>query len=149
MAVKTISGSDLILSIDDTSTPSLTDVEVIGGSTSCTFNVNQETIDITNKDSQGHKAFISGVNSWTIDCDAFYTDGSVGTETVRPSTIFTAMKNGYKIAVKFHTATGQTAVQKWTGYGFITSLSVSGSVAEWSTYSISIQGSGALTMANA
>ena len=147
MAVKTISGSDLVLSIDDTSTPALGDVEVIGGSTSCTLNVNQETIDTTNKDSSGNKEFISGVNSWTIDCDAFFTDGTAG-ETVQPETIHAAMVNGYKIAVDFRTTGGLSGAHKYQGYGFITSMSISASVAEWSTYSISIQGSGALTKSN-
>ena len=72
MAVKTISGSNLVLGIDLSGGSSYT---AVGGSTSCTLNVNQETIDISNKDSNGRKEFMNGATSWTLDCEAYFTDG--------------------------------------------------------------------------
>ena len=122
-------------------------VVIIGGSTSCVININQETIDTTNKDSGGRKAFINGVSAWTIDAEAFYTDGTSDGETIRPSTLYDALDGGYRIAIKFYTATGQTGAVKYTGWGYITSLSVNASAGEWSSYSISVQGDGQLTKA--
>lgn len=144
MAVKTISGSSLILSIDLDGAGAGA-YAAVGGSTTCTINVNQETIDTTNKESGGNKAFINGVRSWTMDCEAFYTQGSSDGEAVRFKTLNDALQAGTRIKVKFSTTTGQTGVVYWDGFGYITSLSVNAGVAEWSTYSISIQGDGAFT----
>ena len=152
MAVQTISGSDLLVSIDQSNDPANhNSVVILGGSTSCVLNVNQETIDITNKDSGGRKAFLGGASSWTLDVDAFYTDGTGAGEgeTVRPSTLFDALDNGYRIAVKFYTATAnQTDVKKYQGWGYITSISMNGAIGEWGTYSLSVQGDGRLTQSN-
>ena len=144
MAVKTISGSSLVLQMDQTDDPGSPSYASIGGSTSCSLNVSQEAIDTTNKDSGGRKAFINGVSSWTIYADALFTDGTTGGETVRASTLYAALDGGYRVAVNFKCNTGQTGAKEYGGYGYITSLSVNASMAEWSTYSISIQGDGEL-----
>lgn len=147
MAVKTISGSSLILQMDQTNNPGSPTYVTIGGSTTCTVNISQETIDITNKDSGGRKSFLGGVSSWTIDAEALFTDGSSDGETIRPSTLFNALDGGYRIAIQFKVDTGQTGARKYHGYGYITSLSANASISEWSTYSISVQGDGQLTSA--
>jgi predicted secreted protein len=144
MAVKTISGSSLILQMDQSDNPGSPSYVTIGGSTSCTLNVSQEAIDTTNKDSGGRKAFINGVSSWTLDCEALFTDGSSDGETIRPSTLYAALDGGYRIAVNFKCDTGQTGAYEYGGYGYITSLSANAAISEWSTYSISIQGDGEL-----
>tara|TARA_B100000519_G_C14261030_1_gene448055 strand:+ start:12193 stop:12648 length:456 start_codon:yes stop_codon:yes gene_type:complete len=150
MAVKVISGSSLILQMDQSNNPASGSetFTTLGGSNTCSVNITQEAIDTTNKDSGGRKAFINGVSSWTIDAEAFYTDGSSDGETIRPSTLYDALDGGYRIAIKFYTATGQTGAVKYTGWGYITSLSVNASVGEWSSYSISVQGDGQLTKAS-
>jgi|TARA_R100000084_G_C4601734_1_gene123585 TP901-1 family phage major tail protein len=147
MAVKTISGSDLLVAIDQSDSPvNHNSVVLVGGSTSCVVNITQEAIDTTNKDSGGRKEFINGVSSWTIDVDSFYTDGTSDGETVRFGTLYDALDGGYKIAVKFYTGTAnQTGVQKYQGWGYITDISTTGSVGEWATYSVSIQGTGTFT----
>jgi len=142
MAVKTISGSSLVLSVDLAGGSSY---DAIGGSTSCTLNVSQEAIDTTNKESSGRKAFINGVTSWTLDAEAFFTEGSSGSEAIRPATIYAALEAGTRIKCEFASTTGITGAKSYVGFGYITSLSVSASVAEWSTYSVSIQGDGVLT----
>ena len=155
MAVKTISGSNLVLGVDlDGSSPYT--YTAVGGSTSCTLNVNQETIDISSKDSNGVKEFMNGARSWTIDCEAFFTDGSTDAApvAVRDSTApdtgwFPSLDAGTKIRVQFSTTTGQTGASKYIGYGYITSLSVNAGVGEWATYSVSIQGTGALVDSDA
>lgn len=151
MAVKTISGSNLVLAVDlDGASPY--SYTAVGGSTSCTLNVNQETIDISSKDSNGNKEFMNGARSWTIDCEAFFTDGSsspadipVGGDGTSNSGWYPVLESGDKIAVQFSTTTGETGCRKYTGVGYITSISVNAAVGEWSTYSVSIQGTGALT----
>tara|TARA_R100000700_G_scaffold40930_1_gene58553 strand:+ start:2394 stop:2834 length:441 start_codon:yes stop_codon:yes gene_type:complete len=144
MAVKTISGSNLILSVDlDGSGAGA--YAAVGGSTSATIAVNQETIDTTNKDSAGNKSFINGARSWTMDCEAFYTQGSSDGEAVRFKTLNDALQAGTKVKVKFSTTTSQTGVVYWDGDGYITSLSVNAGIGEFATYSLSVQGTGALS----
>lgn len=152
MAVKTISGSNLVLGIDLTGADDgSATYTAVGGSTTCTLNVNQETIDISSKDSAGNKEFLNGARSWTVDCEAFFTDGSsdsadvpVGGSTA-DSGWFPVLESGDLITVQFSNTTGQTGARRYHGKGYITSISVNGAVGEWSTYSVSIQGTGALT----
>tara|TARA_Y100001973_G_C5176274_1_gene322137 strand:+ start:971 stop:1432 length:462 start_codon:yes stop_codon:yes gene_type:complete len=149
MAVKTISGSNLVLGVDLAGGSSFT---AVGGSTTCTLSINQETIDVTNKDSQGNKEFINGARSWTLDCEAYFTDGTsdgadipVGGDGTANSGWYPVLESGDKIKVQFSNTTGQTGARKYTGDGYITSISVNAGISEWSTYSVSIQGTGALT----
>lgn len=143
MAVKTISGSSIILSVDLSggSAPS-----AVAAASSGSLSVSNETIDVTNKDSGGRKAFIDGVSSWTLDCEAYIL--SDGTANVSHD-FYTALDNGTEIDVEFKDTSSQTDSQKYTGKGYITSWSESASVGEWSTVSISIQGTGTLTKASA
>ena len=152
MAVKTISGSNLVLAADLAGGSSFV---AVGGSTSCTLNVSQETIDISNKASLGNKEFMNGAVSWTMDCEAFFTDGDTDSADVpirdgaATSGWFLSLDAGTKIQVQFSTTVdGMVGASKYTGEGYITSISLSGAVGEWSTYSVSIQGTGALADAD-
>lgn len=143
MAVNTITGSAIVLSIDLSGSTSPT---AVAGATTGTLSVNQETIDVTNKDSSGRKEFINGVKSWTLDCEAFTTSSG---ETVSGDTSIAALEAGTKIYVQFRDGSGQASAKKYTGYGYITSIGVNANVGEFSTYSISIAGTGQLTAASA
>ena len=150
MAVKTISGSNLVLGVDlDGNAPY--SYTAVGGATTCTLNINQETIDVTNKESQGNKEFINGARSWTIDCEAYFTDGSADSAdvpvggTTADSGWYPVLESGDYIHVQFTNTTGQAGARSYTGAWYITSISVNAGIGEWSTYSVSIQGTGALT----
>ena len=143
MAVNTITGSAIVLSIDLSGSTSPT---AVAGATTGSLSVNQETIDVTNKDSSGRKEFINGVKSWTLDCEAFTTSSG---ETVSGDTSIAALEAGTKIYVQFRDGSGQASAKKYTGYGYITSIGVNANVGEFSTYSVSIAGTGALTAASA
>tara|TARA_R100001086_G_scaffold199785_3_gene115991 strand:- start:2200 stop:2643 length:444 start_codon:yes stop_codon:yes gene_type:complete len=145
MAVKVVSGSSLIIKIDESNSPSPGSETAIGGSTSGTLSITQETIDITNKESNGRKQFLNGVSSWTVDCDALFTQGSSNAETINPATLYTALDNGNRVHLEFTTTDTTAGANTYSGYGFITSLSMNAAVGEWATYSVSIQGDGQLT----
>ena len=143
MAVKTITGSAIVLSVDLSGSTSPT---AVAGATTGSLSVNQETIDVTNKDSSGRKQFINGVKSWTLDCEAFSTSSG---ETVSGDTSIAALEAGTKIYVQFRDGSGQASAKKYTGYGYITSIGVGANVGEFSTYSVEVQGTGQLTQAAA
>ena len=143
MAVKTITGSAIVLSVDLSGSTSPT---AVAGATTGSLSVNQETIDVTNKDSSGRKQFINGVKSWTLDCEAFSTSSG---ETVSGDTSIAALEAGTKIYIQFRDGSGQASAKKYTGYGFITSIGVNANVGEFSSYSVSVQGTGTLLQAGA
>ena len=128
MAVKTITGSAIVLSVDLSGSTSPT---AVAGATTGTLNVNKETIDVTNKDSSGRKEFINGVKSWTLDCEAFTTSSG---ETVSGDTSIAALEAGTKIYVQFRDGSGQASAKKYTGYGYITSIGVYDNLGEFSSY---------------
>lgn len=143
-ATKVIPGSALTLSIDETDNAGTPSYTVIGASTSCSVSVTVEAIDTTNKDGGGRKTFIGGASSWTMDCEALFTDGPLD-ETVNPNTLYQAMEDKNRINVKFSNDSGQTGAKHYDGYGYITSLSFSAGVGEFGSYSLSIQGDGELS----
>jgi predicted secreted protein len=141
MALKTISGSSIVLQVHLTSSSSSpTDV---AASTSGVLTINSETIDITNKNSSGSKDYMHGVTNWSVDCDAFVLSDSTGN---RSEGFATACNSGTKINVKFYDTSGQTNSTSYEGNGFVTSWTETGSVGEFATYSATIQGTGALTI---
>ena len=143
MAVKTITGSAIVLSVDLSGSTSPT---AIPGATTGSLSINQETIDTTNKESGGRKEFINGVKSWTLSCEAFTTSSG---ETVSGDTSINALDAGTKIYVQFSDGSGQANAKKYTGYGYVTSIAVGANVGEFSTYTMEIQGTGQLTQASA
>ena len=140
-----INGTNMVVSVDESTSPSTGGLTAIAAATNCSCAITIDAGEITDKSSGDRKEFIGISSSWTIDAEAFYTDGSSDGETIRPSTLFDALDGGYRIALKFYTATGQTGAVKYTGYGYITSVSINAAVAEWSSYSLSLQGDGQLT----
>ena len=135
-----INGTNMVLSVNVTGSP-----VAIAAATSCSTSITIDQGEVTDKSSGDRKEFIGLGSSWTMDAEAFYTQGTADGEAVRFKTLNTALQAGTRIKVKFSTTTGQTGVVYWDGFAYITSLSVTAAVAEWSTYSISIQGDGALS----
>ena len=144
MAVKTISGSNIVLALDLAGS---TSPVFIAGASVGTLNLTQETIDTTNKDSSGKKEFINGVTSWTVDCEAYTTGDGAATNTGDVASA--SLTAGTKIYIQFRDGSGQTSSKKYTAYGYITAFTENANVGEWSTYSLSIAGTGALTQAAA
>ena len=142
MALKTISGSSIVLQVNTTSsTGALADV---AASTNGVLSINSEVIDITNKNSGGNKLYMHGVTSWSVECDAFVLADTTGN---RSSDFAKACADGNSINVKFYDTSGQTNSATYTGVGFVTAWTETGSVGEFATYSVSITGTSTLTVA--
>tara|TARA_R100001230_G_C5650101_1_gene155347 strand:- start:273 stop:707 length:435 start_codon:yes stop_codon:yes gene_type:complete len=140
---KTISGSSIVLGVDLSAGTTATNV---AAATSGVLVINQETIDCTNKDSSGRKEFINGVSSWSVDCEAYILGDNTGNSA---NDIVTALDNGTSIYVQFRDTTGQADSKKYTGRGFVTSVTQNANVGEFCSYSMTIQGTGQLTVAAA
>lgn len=112
----------------------------IGGQTGATINRNSETLDVTNKVSEGYKEYVAGLKDWSIDCDAFVTLGDAGQEELEK-----AFAGGVAIDVEVRIGSDENAGGvTYVGKALITSLTTDLSQDDAVTYSLSLQGTGAL-----
>lgn len=145
-----INGTNMIISIDDSTSPGAGGLTNIAAATSCTCNITIDMGEVTDKSSGDRKEFIGLGSSWTLDAEVFYNeDGSVDMQTLFPAAYgdANASQNGVvqyprDVYVRF---TGSSAT--YSGAGYITSLSVTGGTEDAGTYSVSIQGTSTLTQA--
>jgi len=113
----------------------------------CTLNVNHSPREITNKESSGYKEILEGLRDFSIDVDGAYawTDASGtaltnGADDLVNSNILT------RASVDFIFGdTGATSDVSYSGSGYITSVSLTGGTEDTATYSLTIEGTGALT----
>ena len=114
----------------------------------CTLNVNHSPREITNKESAGYKEILEGLRDFSIDIDGAYawTNAAgvaltVGVDDVLETNVLNARQ-----AVSFIFGdTAATSDISYSGSGFITSVSLTGSTEDTATYSMSIEGTGVLT----
>ena len=132
-------GTDLVLTLSSTS----------GGSefktlhaTSCSISMNVDTIDVSTKDSAGFRDLIGGQKSFSLSADGLMDFTSTGS-TTDPDELFTQMMARTEVSFTFALAT--PAGYKYTGSGFITSLEITGGVEDAPTYSVSLEGTDAIT----
>ena len=97
------------------------------------------TRDISNKDSAGWKEVREAQKSWSISGEAFFAeDAAYGYEDI--SDIMDART---QVTVTY--TTNVAGDQEYTGSGYVTGLSRTDGLEESTTFSITIEGTGALT----
>ena len=108
---------------------------LIGGQQNCSINRETETSDVTTKDSGiWSEAEAIGL-SWSVDLDGLVVVGDAGLKALE-----TAWENLQQVDVKYGTSTDYKS-----GKAIITSLSSNSANKEKTTYSVSLQGVGALS----
>ena len=108
---------------------------LIGGQQNCSINRETETSDVTTKDSGiWSEAEAIGL-SWSVDLDGLVVVGDAGLKALE-----TAWENLQQVDVKYGTASNYKS-----GGAIITSLSSNSPSKEKTTYSVSLQGVGALS----
>jgi len=145
-----VNGTNMIVQIDESASPSAGGLTTIAAATSCTCSITINMGELTDKSSGDRQEFVGLGTSWTVDAEAFYNeDGAVDMQTLFPTAYGngTASQSGVaqyprKVYVSFQ---GSSATYR--GDGYITSLSASGGTEDAGTMSISIQGTGTLTQA--
>ena len=145
-----INGTNMVLKIDDDASPSQGGAAIIAAATSCTVNVTIDMGEVTDKSSGDRKEFIGLGSSLTMDCEAFYNEnaGVKNFSTMFPAAYGdgTASQNGVvqyprEVYVDFDAGSNEMH-----GKGYITSISASGGTEDAGTVSISVQGTGVLTV---
>jgi len=118
-------GNDIKVSVGST---------LIGGQQNCSINRETETSDTTTKDSGVWSEAEAIGLSWSVDLDGLVVVGDEGLETLE-----TAWENLQQVDVKYGTSSNYKS-----GKAIITSLSSNSANKEKTTYSVSLQGVGAL-----
>lgn len=118
-------GNDIKVSVGST---------LIGGQQNCSINRETETSDVTTKDSGVWSEAEAIGLSWSVDLDGLVVVGDAGLKALE-----TAWENLQQVDVKYGTSTNYKS-----GKAIITSLSSNSANKEKTTYSVSLQGVGAL-----
>ena len=119
-------GNDIRVSVGST---------LIGGQQNCSINRETETSDTTTKDSGVWSEAEAIGLSWSVDLDGLVVVGDAGLKALE-----TAWENLQQVDVKYGTASNYKS-----GRAIITSLSSNSASKEKTTYSVSLQGVGALS----
>ena len=112
----------------------------------CSININHSTREITNKESAGWKEVLEGLRDFSIDVDGAYAwtnaGGSAltnGADDIVDTNILTRAPIDFIFG-----DTQATSDVSYSGSGWITSVSMSGGTEDTATFSLSIEGTGAL-----
>lgn len=129
-----INGTNLVIKIDG---------NPILKATTASLEMSVDMPDATTKDSAGWAEFFAGVRSWTLSSDGLIDYASSG--SVETDELVTLLINRTAVAVEFATSTAGD--MKLSGNAFITSISQTADMESPSGFSVSFQGTGALTQA--
>ena len=143
-----INGTNIILYKYDPDT----DLSVpFGSATSCSFQITTEQIEVTSQSSAWFRQYKNDVITWTVNCDGFMclnTDYNylaiLGMQLDQIDTSPMLIK--FAIDNDNGDGSGDLGLSVFTGTANITSVSLTGAVEGASTYSVSLQGSGAFSI---
>lgn len=114
---------------------------LIGTSTTCSLSVSADMRDTSNKDSAGWKAVLVGQKSWTVSVEGLVAHSV----SYNYAYLFGLWTNKTAVSVVLKSVSNAAGDYYWSGSGYITSLSMNAANEQNITYSLSIQGTGALT----
>lgn len=109
---------------------------MVGGQRSATLSESVETIETTNKLSNGFKEFEYGFGEWKVSADGVYIKDDAGYEALK-----NAMRNKLKVTLRIQEE-GQPVEE---GQALVTSRDLEGAYDGEATYSVEFQGTGAIT----
>lgn len=134
-AAKALAGKDILLAIYNTDGSKLL---AISGQQGLTINRSADSIEITSKDTAGGwKSKIAGMKEWSIDNDGLYVPGDES-----HTLLSAAFENSEPICLKV--INGKTKVGMFGGLAVITDYPLEAPYDDAMTYSLSLEGMGAL-----
>ena len=112
------------------------------------LNINHSLREITNKESAGWKESLEGLRDWSVDLDGAYawTDAAGAALTNGADDLLNSyMITRQALTIKFGNVAAATGDTVYSGSVWLTSFSVSAGTEDTATYSISLEGTGAIT----
>lgn len=132
---KAIAGKDIILAVFDATGTSLL---AVSGQKGLTINRSADSIEVTSKDTTGGwKSKIAGMKEWSIDNDGLYIPSHSSHKALG-----TAFQNSDPVCVKI--VNGKTQTSMFGGLAYVTDYSLEAPYDDGMTYSLSLDGNGAL-----
>jgi len=134
-----INGDDVFVEI---STDGGTTWEKLGELTNCSLTRNHETRDVTDKYDAGVRALAEGNTNWELSGEgnvAYATEAGF----VKPNALDGHLGSRTKLDVRF--TTDVVGDYQYSGQAYVTSFELSAGTGETQTYSITFQGTGALS----
>jgi TP901-1 family phage major tail protein len=130
-------GAELLIKLGDGASPEA--FNTIGGLRSSEITLNDEAVDVTNKDSSGVRVLLpnGGIHSMTVSGSGVFTDAT-SEQTLRTKMNATSFSN-FKIEIP--------DLGAYTGAFMVESLSYAGEYNGEVTYSVTLQSSGSITFA--
>ena len=114
----------------------------------CTLTVNNTTREITNKESAGYKEVLESLRDWSIDVDGAYawtnSSGTALTDGVDDLIQTNILANRLQFDVVFGDSASTSDIS-YAGKVYITSASMTGGTEDTATYSLTLEGTAALT----
>ena len=116
----------------------------------CTVTINNTTREITNKESAGYKEVLESLRDWSIDVDGAYawTDAASPNAPLTNGADDLIQTNILANRLQFDVIFGDnqtTADISYKGKVYITSATMTGGTEDTATYSLTLEGTGALT----
>ena len=139
-----INGTNIVLYYYD---PETMEGIPFGAATNCSFEVSVDQVEVTSQTSAWFREYKNDIATWSVTCDGFIALSNY-------SYLFLANLQLSKesILIKFQIdndngdGSGDLGYTVFSGSANLTSLSISGPVENTSTYSVSLQGTGAYTI---
>lgn len=133
-AVTATAGKDIIISVWDATGANLL---AIKGQQGLTINRSADSIEVSTKDSDGWKSKIAGLKEWSIDTNGIYVMGDESHKTLSK-----AFENSDLVLIKVTNKKAEKDL--FGGLASITDYSVEAPYDDAMTYSLSLEGMGAL-----
>lgn len=134
-STKAVAGKDIILAVFDAEGANLL---AISGQKGLTINRSADSIEVTSKDTKGGwKSKIAGMKEWSVDNDGFYIPSHDSHKALG-----TAFQNSDPVCIKI--VNGKTKKSMFGGLAYVTDYSLEAPYDDGITYSISLEGNGAL-----
>lgn len=111
--------------------------------TSTDFELSKDTIDATNKDGGSYKEFLVGLSGWTMSAEGIFEEDASSTGISAKDLLDDVIAGAPITVVMTSLVSGDL---KLSGSAVITSFAWSAPVNDVATFSVSLQGSGALTV---
>ena len=115
---------------------------LLGLSTSCSVTMNREMRDTSNKDTAGWKKVLPGQKSWTMSSEHLYNPSG----NYNLAYLVGLWTNGTALTVNFKSVSAPTQDYYFTGTAYITNVQMNAPNEGNVTYTIQLQGDGALTL---
>lgn len=131
-------GMDFLIKVN-TGTDLLPVWSTVGGQRGATLNRSSDSMETTYKGTDGFKTFEPGFKEWSIDADGMIVDSDTALDALEA-----AFAGSDKVKIELVYGDDSTT---YSGEAIITDFPIEAPYDDMATYSISLQGTGALTVA--